>query len=340
MFLFNPKASETTHTHLLPPPTPPCENFLHLSDAVCEQPIISKVPYSDLKHKIETYILKKKDEQLLTDIGIYFRDLNNGPTLGINEHTEFIPASMLKVGIMVAYLDAARHDLTLLKKSIMVSPEEIEKHIISYTQNYLPTQSIQPNTPYTIEDLLHRSIIYSDNIASAMLNSYLENEMHLEESGDVILETFRSLGLLPNIKMDDALLSTKRYAQIFSILYYSSYLGPEESEYALELLTHTDFIEGLVGGVPSTTPVAHKFGERTLIATSSEATMHQLHDCGIVYYPQNPYLLCIMSRGPSYQQLETTLQDISRMVYTEIDSRKIIPSTSSVPDHAHTTTPE
>lgn len=70
--------------------------------------------------------------------------------------------------------------------------------------------------------------------------------------------------------------------------------------------------------MPASVKVAHKFGERLL-----EDSTRQLHDCGIVYYPENPYLICIMTHGNVYENLEKTIQDISKMVYKEVDSRRL-----------------
>ncbi len=80
----------------------------------------------------------------------------------------------------------------------------------------------------------------------------------------------------------------------------------------------------VVAGVPSTVDVAHKFGERTTLASDTESTeTKQLHDCGIVYFPENPYLLCVMTRGTDFKVLEGIISDISRMVYEEVDSRRL-----------------
>jgi hypothetical protein len=51
--------------------------------------------------------------------------------------------------------------------------------------------------------------------------------------------------------------------------------------------------------------------------------LNQLHDCGIIYYPGNPYLLCVMTRGTDWSALEKTIQTISAMTYKEVDSRKL-----------------
>ncbi len=87
---------------------------------------------------------------------------------------------------------------------------------------------------------------------------------------------------------------------------------------ALTYLVNSEFKEGIAGGVPSEIKVAHKFGERTL-----SADLKHLHDCGIVYYPDNPYILCVMTRGNNYQELSNIIKTISKMTYDEVESRKI-----------------
>jgi beta-lactamase class A len=102
------------------------------------------------------------------------------------------------------------------------------------------------------------------------------------------------------------------------ILYNASYLEPELSERALTILTEAEFSEGVAKKLPSSVPVAHKFGERLL-----DNEIKQLHDCGIVYFPQNPYVLCVMTKGQDWEKLAQTIQDVSKMVYDEVNSRKI-----------------
>jgi beta-lactamase class A len=298
-----------------------CTAYPHISDSACENPIIKKIPYGYLRYELEKYISSQKEIGVISDIGIYFRDLNNGPTLGINEHFEFIPASMLKVGTLIAYLSKTEQDPEILSKTTIISQDTFERINSSATQNYKPTKVIQANTQYTVEDLLHYSIVYSDNIATTILNEYMKEDALSGEN--TLMETFKSLGVYPDTIAEDFTLSTKRYAQIFSVLYYSSFLPPEKSEYALALLLQTDFQQGIVSGVPQSVPVAHKFGERTILAYEENEEIKQLHDCGIVYYPENPYLLCIMTRGKEYVDLEKTISTISSMFYKEVDSRKI-----------------
>ena len=78
------------------------------------------------------------------------------------------------------------------------------------------------------------------------------------------------------------------------------------SEKALGLLQKSEFHKGLVAGVPSGTIVAHKFGERDGLTIGEK----QLHDCGIIYYPGNPYLLCVMTRGDNFDELAGVVFDV------------------------------
>ncbi len=86
------------------------------------------------------------------------------------------------------------------------------------------------------------------------------------------------------------------------------------SSRALELLTKTAFNDGLRAGVPENIEVAHKFGERIL-----PNNIQQLHDCGIVYIPNKPYLLCIMTRGKDMHTLQGVIEEISSSVYAEVN---------------------
>jgi len=72
--------------------------------------------------------------------------------------------------------------------------------------------------------------------------------------------------------------------------------------------------EGLVGGLPEGIKVAHKFGERGY----EESGVKQFHDCGIIYYPDKPYLLCVMTRGDDFNALQGMVRQVSQTVYQTV----------------------
>jgi len=83
----------------------------------------------------------------------------------------------------------------------------------------------------------------------------------------------------------------------------------------LSLLTHTNFTSGLTAGIPKNIVVAHKFGEATDDDVSGSIISRELHDCGIIYYPGKPYLLCVMTKGTDFSKLEGVISGISEIAY-------------------------
>ncbi|MHB8709527.1 MAG: serine hydrolase, partial [Desulfuromonadales bacterium] len=76
--------------------------------------------------------------------------------------------------------------------------------------------------------------------------------------------------------------------------------------------------DGLTAGLPKSIEVAHKFGERGDLAGAM-----QLHDCGVIYHPDTPYLLCVMTRGDQHNQMTAAIAETSRMVYDEVTTQMV-----------------
>lgn len=260
----------------------------------------------NFREKLATFIENQQQKKQLTKAAVYFRDLNNGPAFGINEAEDFFPASLLKVPVMMVYYHLAEENPSLLQTEILY-----EKPVeLGYTPTIIPTKELVPGQTYTVEDLIRRMIIYSDNQALVLLTSRLPREP--------LEELFSMLGVGSDVLDDpNAKLTVKEYAGFFRILFNSSYLSHEHSEKTLTLLASTDFDEGIVAGLPKNIPVAHKFGE----AGTMDAE-RQLHDCGVVYLSQRPYLACIMTRGQKPEMLKSALKDISRFIYEEVQSQQ------------------
>ncbi len=182
-------------------------------------------------------------------------------------------------------------------------------------QTFFSHEALQKNATYTIDELIYRSIVYSDNVASQVLYEYLGQAF----PNGLLSQTYRDLGIL-EMKSDITLaaVNTKGYGSIFRMLYNASFLDTEMSEKLLSLLVQSDFQDGIRQGVPGDIAVADKFGERYL-----DNGEKQLHSCGIIYYPGNPYQLCVMTEGTDFEELKIIIGDISKAVYQEVDSRRI-----------------
>jgi hypothetical protein len=122
---------------------------------------------------------------------------------------------------------------------------------------------------------------------------------------------------IETLSTTDDYMTVGKYAIFFRVLFNSTYLSRNMSEKALGLLSKTDFSNGLVRDLPKGVMVAHKFGELTLENQDRIIEKRELHDCGIVYEKDRPYLLCVMTKGAQYSDLEDMIAGISLFVYNK-----------------------
>lgn len=238
-------------------------------------------------------------------VSLYFRELNDGIWFAIGDVERFAPASLRKVPTMITVLKMAERDPGLLDRAL---PFRLTRDY-NEAQTFKPAVTMTPGAEYAIAELIRRMIVYSDNNAFMLLNAHLD-PAELDR-------TYQVLDLRAPISGpgSDAYQSVVTFASYFRILYNASYLRKDLSEWALATLSRTAFRSGIVAGVPPGLPVAHKFGEHR----DDAAGAVQLHDCGIVYHPRTPYLLCVMTRGRAFPPLDDAIASISRAVYEEVD---------------------
>jgi beta-lactamase class A len=259
---------------------------------------------------IQKVIYLAKSTGKIADAAVYFRSLDHGAWFGITETTNYFPASLLKVPLMMAYLKDSETDPSILQKEILYDKNTADTlGDFNNGTYYKSEKAIQVGKKYTVSDLINRSIIYSDNNAKNLLVLNLPNVQDL-------FRVYTELGIATPMELRGTgnIVSVQEYATFFRILYNASFLSYDDSEKALEILAQTKFDKGLRAGVPANIEIAHKFGEY------EDNGVNQLHDCGIVYYPHEPYLLCIMTRGNNIDDLANTIKDISATAYEDVDS--------------------
>lgn len=66
--------------------------------------IFGSTEFVSLEKKIREYINNALNSNKATEISYYWRDLNLGPWIGINEQKEFTPSSLLKVPNFSSFL--------------------------------------------------------------------------------------------------------------------------------------------------------------------------------------------------------------------------------------------
>ncbi len=254
----------------------------------------------ELHDRVAELVKRLEADGSVIDAGVYFRELHDGPWFGVNEGESFTPGSLLKVPLAMSVYSAAEDDPALLDRSISYtgapSPEE-----------YFKAPVIEPGKSYTIRELVRATIANSDNNAAYLL---------AETVGmDALDDTYAHLGIESPVSGSDYSTNVRAYASFFRVLYTATYLDRSASEELLSILSESAFTQGIVAGVPKNITVAHKFGERSL----GNSDINQLHDCGIVYVPGNPYLLCVMMRGRDFDTLAKSIAQVSSLVYNYAD---------------------
>lgn len=242
-----------------------------------------------------------------THVSVFVRHLDSGSSFGINSKELFAPASLLKVPLMMAWLKRAERNPAVLRQKFTYAGNRD----LTATQAVKPRETLRPGVSYTVDDLLYRMLAYSDNNAWWLLLTNIDTKEldAIVADLDVSFDPAKAAG--------DSI-SVRSFSSFFRVLYNATYLNREMSEKALEYLSHMDFRDGIVAGVPIGVPVASKFGERTL----ENSGVRELHEFGIVYHPKGPYLIGIMTKGHDFARLTSVLRDISVEVYGEMGRQR------------------
>lgn len=267
--------------------------------------------YESLKETFDEYVSGATAEQKAADISVYFRNLNTSQWVAVNPEQKFSPASMLKVLTLTSVLKEAEGRPELL--SLKVNVGDVDEGLNN--MYFPPSSPVRTGETYTVDELLERLIVESDNIALLVLDKIIGEEK--------IKKTYDSLEIAAPDQLSDNLYTVKEYSRLFRTLYNGTYLSRAFSEKALELLSRTTFTQGIAAGVPAGIDVSHKFGTRTFPAQSSaggDAVLSELHNCGIVYHPESPYFLCVMTKGKDFKDLESVIRDISRLTWQHMEN--------------------
>lgn len=264
--------------------------------------------YSDAKKKVSDYLVKEVKKGELEDFSFYFKDLNTPFWFGINEQANFIPASLYKLPIAIATYKQAEVEGEAYLHKLVVYTQEIDAFNKRNPGN--ETTRLSVGSSYSIEDLVHLMLKESDNGAKNLLISSINQKY--------IIDLFVLLNI--NIQNEQGyVISSRNYANFLRILYNASYINSQHSARILAMLVQSDFKDGLVAGVPRHIQVAHKFGTYAIQENGTKYSV--LHDCGIVYHEENPYTVCLMTRGENIDYLYSIIGNVSKILYETQDSR-------------------
>lgn len=266
---------------------------------------------SALQQQIDRVIGDEKSAGNITQAAVYFRDLKTNAEINLNSNEKFFPASLKKVPVMMQYYKMAETDPNiLLQKKVFMDNTDYNAGVA-----IPPRQSPRYGKEYSTQELIEMMIKYSDNSSFQALFHSMG-----EKNYNKIYEDMQFRYPDNNLSIDDYI-TPYQLSLFFRTLYNATYLNSKYSEKALKLLSEVDYKNALVAGVPSGTTIAHKFGTGTVEQLGAPA-LGELHDCGIVYHPQNPYILCVMTKSQSLdiKRVEKVISNISSEAYKSASS--------------------
>lgn len=222
--------------------------------------------------------------------------MDNGAWFAINPNATYNPASMIKIAYLITYMKMAELNPAVLNAKIFFA-----QHFSQGNNQNIKDFQLKEGVHYTIKELLTAMIKHSDNDATLLLSQNMNTNIYNN--------LFKDLNIpIPN-PVTEYFISVNDYCKFYRILYSSTYTRPEYSEYALKLLTLSTFEDGLKKGIDPNVVVAHKFGERII------GNKAQLHEFGIVFYNNEPYLIGVMTTGNSLALLSSIVGDISKIAF-------------------------
>lgn len=226
------------------------------------------------------------------DFAFYFEYLPTGTSIGNNSNIEFDAASLLKVPLVMGYYHQ-KERTGIDTDSTMLT---LQEHNIDKRYGNL----WQKGAGYQIStiDAISKSLLESDDTAI----SILADQIQLDDTKAV----YEGLDVYIDTNKKRLTISARSYSSILKALYFSASLTKENSQKILEFLTETNFKDKLVAPLPENIKVAHKIGEYEMSSI--------FQDCGIIYLPQRPYLLCMISHSSENEATER-MQKVSKAIY-------------------------
>ncbi len=237
----------------------------------------------------------------LQHASIVYRALEAGRGFEIDGQRHYHPASLLKLPLAIAWMRHAESNPGVLARKLPYNNQTLRESADT-------PGALVSGESYSARELLERMIRWSRNDAKAIL---------AQELGEgPVKEVYAQLEIAwpfgsPNV---DPELSAHEYSRLFRVIYDASMLHPTAADELLQMLARTEYEPALRAGVPSGTQIAHKWGHR-LLKEPGQQGVHQLHDCGIVYQPGRPFLLCVMTSGRDELSLAKVIADVARKAW-------------------------
>lgn len=247
-----------------------------------------------LKKEVQNIIKGKKG-----NYGIFFADLIDNQTFGINEKEIFTAASVNKVPIIATLYYLENKGKINLDQQITLQKEDIQ----DYGTGSLRYE--KPGSTYSLKTLAKLSLKQSDNTAAYILSQTITQE--------TIQKTMRQFGLTQTSMIDNKTSPLDMY-KLFKSLYINKITSESKSQELLGFMKDTDIEDRIPLLLPKDANVYHKTGDEVGF----------LHDVGIIENDKDTYFLAVMTSdiGNTEDKTKQTISRVSKHIIDFYDKRK------------------
>lgn len=245
--------------------------------------------------------MKKDIEKITKDkkgfYSVYFKNLDNGKTFGIDENQINTGASVNKLPIVAALYLLDREGKISLDDRITIQENDVQ----DYGTGSIRYQEM-PQT-YSLRNLAKLALKESDNTAAHVISVRVG-----EDNVQKLVDSWA----MKQTNMVDNKTTAYDMSLILQKIYKGEIANPANTKELLEFMSNTDFEDRLAAKLPNTAKVYHKTGDGEGF----------VHDVGIIKTEKGAYYLGVMTSdiGENEEETKNTISEISKKVFDSVNN--------------------
>jgi beta-lactamase class A len=222
-------------------------------------------------------------------VGVSVRNLVTDESLSIRGGETFPTASLIKVAVLVALLDEVEKGRIALDDPLtMIERDQVGGSGV--------LQHLHGGLQLTVEDAARLMIVISDNTATNLLLDKVPMRTVWAKMDSLGLPHTRihsktflrstSVAMDSSVKYGLGVTTPDETVRLFALLHQGRAVSPRMDSLALAILRDNEDWNKLVRWLPDGATAAHKSGD----------VDQSRNDCGILYGPDAPVAVCVMTR--------------------------------------------
>ncbi len=245
--------------------------------------------------------IREMASDLEGNIGLYYKDLSSGKSIGINENEPFLAASVIKLTVLIEAFKQNELGKLSFDGLVVVSREDKLPSCGSLTY-------MHDGIEVTVRDLCVLMIIQSDNTATNIMIKKLGMENINKTVKDLGLEKTHLNRLLfdseEQKKGKENYISPREMGMLLEMMWKGELVSKEASHEMLEILKMQQINHKIPYFIPKGIKIAHKTGEDSGIT----------NDVALVL-ADKPFILCVAANNTNVQQTEDFYRKAGKYFY-------------------------